>query len=926
MVKSGNLLSIMILTVLVLIIGCSKGNLGPTTPQDTHDLDYLPVGVSSWNDSLPSEGSGFLGLYELEINPAELSAELVSLRKSALTDILEVVDITNFLMMAPCTDCAKVISISLDEDSHPVVRIGIRHPFEAGDLLKPISGRNRGDLHVFNVEGIIVSDAPVILFPSTMQSIADFKLINADGYTGYLDGKLDLICDTEASIHPYITFFDDYTGGNFAPSNPMGFLSVTEPPPTGNLVMAMGCDYDYQDFVFDINDPFECIFAIGCTYAVSAAKKNQRFTPEFRIPQHNKKSASEITIEIISNELEAGSLTSSAEIEIHVVDINHGVIAGTALNEMLSDSSVDDICIDIPGITLTPVVVDGNNSVSGSGHDQSDPLVYIAAIQNTASADTGTYAGLVKISDNYPPGLNESPLLNGMDGIERVDPLLNPLVGLFDIPEFATYQIFSITVSEICIPPIVTGIDPDTMLISHGIYDDVTITGGNFTGSGGVTQVYLDNSTIQIYADDINVISDTELTCDFDISLAEVDFYDVVVITACEGVGEDLVEITQTPEEWVCSGYNYSHLSYNPVPQSVDPLNLTPVWENTTSGSPNGFKTGAAVIAEDKVFFCAEPAGYVYATVEYSVYAVNLSDGVEIWRNLINQQNEYGRALSSPFYDNGKIYATGDQIYCFDAETGDEIWHYNGTSPDNYIFLSNSPIVVNGRVFCTSRSYTFVCVDANDGTELWTFPYEFGEVFPASDGECVYFASFDNIYCCNCETGTEIWSQPIPEKTAAWSAPVIFGDRLYQVGFYGALYCFDKSNGDLIWTYDITSSVLINSMAAPFIDTSDNKPVFVFGPAINNNALWAIKDEGTTFSLFWVQYYGGNVYYDTSAITYGDYVLVTDKNNKRLLIVDKLTGDLTDTFTIESDRLSAQPSVAFDRLVILGEDSVTCYM
>ena len=33
----------------------------------------------------------------------------------------------------------------------------------------------------------------------------------------------------------------------------MGFESVTNPPPSGNLVMAMGCDYDVQDYKFNMD-------------------------------------------------------------------------------------------------------------------------------------------------------------------------------------------------------------------------------------------------------------------------------------------------------------------------------------------------------------------------------------------------------------------------------------------------------------------------------------------------------------------------------------------------------------------------------------------------------------------------------------------------------------------------------------------------
>jgi hypothetical protein len=121
---------------------------------------------------------------------------------------------------------------------------------------------------------------------------------------------------------------------------------------------------------------------------------------------------------------------------------------------MHSDSSVNDIFIEIPGVMTDMLVLDGSSPVSGTGHDPSDPLIYAGTITNTAGAIEGIYSGLVKVTDNYAPEQNGSPLLNGKDGITRVDPLINPLSGLFTIDEFATYQTFRIDVAIGSLPPV----------------------------------------------------------------------------------------------------------------------------------------------------------------------------------------------------------------------------------------------------------------------------------------------------------------------------------------------------------------------------------------------------------------------------------------------------------------------------------------
>lgn len=110
------------------------------------------------------------------------------------------------------------------------------------------------------------------------------------------------------------------------------------------------------------------------------------------------------------------------------------------------------------------------------------------------------------------------------------------------------YNCFRHTTTVIaCAPPVPTDITPSAFACYPGTYDDVVIDGNYFTVAGGVTDVYLDDGTSEIHGTDINVIDDTQLTCDFDFYADAPDcdtgLYDLVVVTACEGVGEDLADV-----------------------------------------------------------------------------------------------------------------------------------------------------------------------------------------------------------------------------------------------------------------------------------------------------------------------------------------------------------------------------------------------
>ncbi len=380
-------------------------------------------------------------------------------------------------------------------------------------------------------------------------------------------------------------------------------------------------------------------------------------------------------------------------------------------------------------------------------------------------------------------------------------------------------------------------------------------------------------------------------------------------------------------EHWAGAGYNHYNYCQNPTVDNLDPLNLTQVWTNTTSGSPNGFKTNGVAIADGKVFYVSETGSYYNASTAYRVFCLDLTDGSELWSAFINLQNETGRSLMSAAWYEDKVYTGGDHIYCFDDETGSEIWSYEGGA-NNYNFISNTPKVFDGKVYAPSRSGVFVCLNADYGTELWTFNYNLVTYYPelhgATDGERVYLPTFTDLYCLDCDTGSLIWTQPINGNAGAWSAPTLCGDRVYQYGWYGWLHCFDKLTGTPIWSYDIPGTVSMNAFPVQFIDTSDDKPVFVGGSASGNSPMLAIKDDGTSPSVFWSEVYGSGTYYDASCAIHDNYIIIGDRYNSRLLVIDKISGSLLTTYPLP-DRITAQVGIAYDQLVVLTDDSVECY-
>lgn len=454
---------ISVVAICLVVFGCSSGGSQPLIPNETPDTSYtglnIPIGVTDWSeDGYPVEGMGVLGAYNCSVTPERLAADISPIRKINSTDVLEVVDVSNFLQLNPCTDCVKVKSVALDSNGFLVLEIGIKHPYPAGNPDAPISGRNRADLHVFNVEGIILSNSPTYYFPQLDERVAFPLLRNADGYTKYLDEVMDEIYPTEATIHPYKTFFTDFTNGNYNPDSETGFESVTDPPPSGHLVMPMGSGYSYKKYQFDIDEPFEFLFAVGCSYGISTENRYQRFNPVYRLPQYNKKAASMVYVEVTRNELIEGYDGYDAEFQIYAVDLNFNATVGDGLDQMRCESYIQEAQIEVPDVT-DHLLNYSRNAFWGDGTSPDHPIVSSSGhnIFNTNFASAGYHLGLARLLDSYVPGQNERENIQGDDGIKRVDPSESPLTGTFPIDELVTFQVFEVYVKpyEECGP--VTG-------------------------------------------------------------------------------------------------------------------------------------------------------------------------------------------------------------------------------------------------------------------------------------------------------------------------------------------------------------------------------------------------------------------------------------------------------------------------------------
>jgi hypothetical protein len=444
---------------LVLIAGCSGGGSPVVPEKSTGSLDSIPIiGVSEMGGV--TQAIGLLGVYELSINPEDLTAELTSKRLSAIGDSYIVSGVA-FFTVAPCPNCLQIVGVSLDLAGNAVLIFEVTHPFDPGILADPPSAVNRNDLDVFDLAMVVLpTGGTPQTFSQTGVDAYNATCVNADGYTTEL---ADFLSDNAAM--PYFLCVDD----SIDASPP---VSTWNEFPMGGSVTFEAC--------FDISMPivFDTYLTMG--YGHSAAKPD-RLTPKYYNPEFNRKAAWKV------NALPPAGTTIGTtwdtldvfpqDVVVEVYDWQIGATVATAADfgdaatdEVFAASEPSEVTVEVLGMSAALPTANAPDDPSATGLPD-DPWIYTIPVphDNATPLAPGVYPGLVCVTDSRvpvgaPPADQRDYLIDSPDGI---------MLDFYDIDVFATYQTFWATVVLGCGP--ITGSILSPSCPVTGVVDDSTV-------------------------------------------------------------------------------------------------------------------------------------------------------------------------------------------------------------------------------------------------------------------------------------------------------------------------------------------------------------------------------------------------------------------------------------------------------------------
>ncbi len=265
------------------------------------------------------------------------------------------------------------------------------------------------------------------------------------------------------------------------------------------------------------------------------------------------------------------------------------------------------------------------------------------------------------------------------------------------------------------------------------------------------------------------------------------------------------------------------------------------------------------------------------------VTALSSADGTYQWETHLPQRTATTPTVSDEFV---LVATNGGPLYALSRDNGEMVWE-NTDSEDGY--WDTSPILVGETIFIGGNDECVHSIDLSTGALNWeteiggdvecTPCYYQGKLFVGS----AFPGSEKKIACVDAETGTIIW-----ESEGGLHASMGFASGYCYWGdtWDGTINCTDSVNGDLVWSYQTSSSVCGIVSSPAIVDG-------VMFIAATDSCLYAF---GTGFKYTYMEdYFYANVG--------SNELVVTSWDNGAVVATDTIGFTVTQTgITLEPSR------------------------
>lgn len=212
---------------------------------------------------------------------------------------------------------------------------------------------------------------------------------------------------------------------------------------------------------------------------------------------------------------------------------------------------------------------------------------------------------------------------------------------------------------------------------------------------------------------------------------------------------------------------------------------------------------------------------------EGGVYALAASDGRLLWHTETKEAGLTWLAAAS-----GRAIAAGPSglVLALSVSGGRPLWRYQDDPGLALPPVLRATGLAQVLLFGTDASLQFLNLEGQPGTRLHLKVIPSAE--PLLDRNWLYFGGTDRkAYGFDLNSGKISWSVKLPGVVTC--LPLVFKDDLFLWTSHGALYCMDRTEGDILWWKSVASRLslpplvvldkVVASVSSPKLSTFDLK-------------------------------------------------------------------------------------------------------
>jgi eukaryotic-like serine/threonine-protein kinase len=208
------------------------------------------------------------------------------------------------------------------------------------------------------------------------------------------------------------------------------------------------------------------------------------------------------------------------------------------------------------------------------------------------------------------------------------------------------------------------------------------------------------------------------------------------------------------------------------------------------------FTTGASVWATP----VSDGTLVFVPSMDHYLYALNLSDGSQVWKTDLGASGVYGLLLDKSNDNNLYLSTMGNEVLAVTSRRGDILWRFKTAGSPWAV-----PVVKDGLIYIGDLSNKVYAISATAGTSTWQMDAP-GPITsaPAVTSKGLVFASEEGDVFGVTFSGQKEWNQKINGKL--YSAPVLTGDAVVvgvTSGENNLLLVSYDASGKQIWSFTV---------------------------------------------------------------------------------------------------------------------------